>query len=531
MLKRFKRSLPITFLLYIILVSFIPFAFAAPVQIRILHVNDFHGYAEPHEPFGSEEPQGGAAFLAAKVRELRQDQKIPAILVASGDMIQGHLWTNQSRGKAAVDLMNLLKFDAMVVGNHEFDFGREVLKKRMAEADFPILGANVAGMAGLKPYIIKTVGGVRVGIIGVVTVETPFSTHPDNVKGMVFTTPAEACIRYLEEVKKQSDVVVVLSHIGYEEDLRLAAQIQGVHAIIGGHSHTKVDRPALIGKTLVLQAWEHAKALGVLDISVDNGRVVDVRGRLIDIKPEGMTPDRNVAALVDRYQTDVNASLSMVLGKTCRNLDGRDVRVRETNLGNLVADAVREATKADMALFNGGSIRASLKKGDITLKNLQSVLPFDNYAVVLDLKGGQVRQALEHGLSRMEERKGAFLQVSGLRMVYDSGATAGSRVKKVTVSGEPLDEERLYRVAVNDFMAAGGDGFVIFKSAAKKWDFDKGLFISDLVADYLRAKGEVCPDVEGRIIPAPYLLNNAARQETARLISANTGMLYRCASF
>ena len=528
MLNRFRRSLTTTLLSCLILAFLIIPAFAAPVQIRILHVNDFHGYAEPYEPFGSTEPWGGAAYLAAKIKELRQDEKIPTLLLSAGDMIQGNLWTNLNRGKATIELMNVMKFDAMALGNHEFDFGQDVLKQRMAEAKFPMLAANVEGLSGLKPYVIKTVGGIRIGIIGVVTVETPTTTHPDNVKGLTFVSPEAACSRYLDEVKKLADVVVILSHIGHEEDLRLASRIQGVHAIIGGHSHTRVDRPPLVGKTIVLQAWEHGKALGVLDITVDNGQVVEAKGRLIDIKPSGQTPDREVAALVARYSAEANTSMSIVLGKACSDLDGQSVRLRETNLGNLIADALRDATGADIALFNGGSIRASLKAGGITLKDMESVLPFDNYAVMLSLTGGQIRLALEHGLSGLEEKKGGFLQVSGLRMIYDKGAPVGSRVKSVAVAGTPLDEKKIYRVAVNDFMAAGGDGFVILKSAAKTWDFDKGLVIRDVVADYLHAKGNVCPGVEGRIL---YLLNNAARQETARLISENTGMLNRCASF
>lgn len=473
---------------------------AFAVQIRILHVNDFHGYAEPYKPFGKGELLGGAAYLAGRVDALRADPDVPALLLAAGDMMQGHPWTNVNQGRAVIDLMNLMKFDAMVVGNHEFDFGRKVLAERMAQAAFPILGANVSGMAGLKPYVVKTVGGVRVGILGVVTGQTPFYTHPDNVRGLVFASPAEACRRYLGEVRRQSDVVILLSHAGFAEDRILAGQFPEIDIIIGGHSHTKVEHPVRIGKTVVVQAWEHAKALGVLDLSVEGGRVQQITGRLEAIRPGG---DVNpaVAGLVARYSGELKGAMQAVVGKACRDLDGEKVRFVETTLGNMVADAMREATGADVALVNGGSIRTSIKQGPVSLQDIYSVLPFDNYAIVLHLPGRVVRQALEHGLGKMEEGSGAFLQVSGLRFSYDPAVPSGQRLGEVRVAGRPLDPDKTYAVALNDFMVAGGDGFVFLKELSGVPAGDNGPLVRDLVTAYIRARGEVCPGTEERIVP------------------------------
>src|SRR4030042_1094629 len=167
-----------------------PWGYAAQVDLKILYVNDFHGFAEPYKPTGSDAPLGGIAYLAGAVDRARG--KTPSLLLAAGDMIQGNAWANFSRGKSSIEVMNAMKFDAMVVGNHEFDFGPKVLKERMAQARFPVLGANVKGLAALKPYVIKNLRGVRVAIIGVVTQETPIATHPRNVVGLTFSTPESA---------------------------------------------------------------------------------------------------------------------------------------------------------------------------------------------------------------------------------------------------------------------------------------------------------------------------------------------------
>ncbi|MCX5908521.1 MAG: metallophosphoesterase, partial [Deltaproteobacteria bacterium] len=186
-------------------------------------MNDFHGFAEPYKPFGSQELLGGVAYLAARVNALRQEK--PTLLLAAGDMIQGNNWANLSQGESVIGLMNAMQFDAMVVGNHEFDFGQEVLKRRIAEAKFPVLGANVEGVESLKPYIIKELQGIRIALIGVVTEETPVSTHPRNVSGLRFLSPAEVTGKYIQELKPRADIILVLSHIGHGADRLLAEKV------------------------------------------------------------------------------------------------------------------------------------------------------------------------------------------------------------------------------------------------------------------------------------------------------------------
>jgi len=483
-------------------------------EIRILYVNDLHGFAEPYQPLGSNEMLGGVVFLAAAVDRLRREK--PTLVLAAGDMIQGNDWANFFEGESVIALMNLMRFDAMVVGNHEFDFGQEVLKKRVSEALFPVLGANVKGLEILKPYATKDVGGIRVGVIGVVTEDTPVSTAPKNVTALRFLPPGSTTEKYVDELRGKVDLLVVLSHIGFPMDRQLVESVKGIDLIVGGHSHTRVAKPVKVADTLIVQAWEHGKVLGVLDLALENGKVVKWEGYLREIKPKPGEGDPEIESLVKRYGQEIDSIMGVDVGESDVDLDGENVRKRETNLGDFVADVLREVSGAEAAIINGGGIRTSIRKGRIRVKDIYSVLPFDNYIVSIRLTGKQIREALEHGLSGIDEEAGRFPQISGMKIIYDPVAPKGSRIRELLIEGRPVDPEREYRVATNDFMAAGGDGYKAFGEAIRSSkDFeivggmmkgerviysDSGRWIRDVVTDTIRRKGRIAPKVEGRIV-------------------------------
>lgn len=500
------------FCLCLLVLSF-SFAHAEETVIRILYINDFHGFAEPYIPLGSKEMLGGIGYLAAKADALRKEK--PALLLSAGDMIQCNNWANLFQGESVIELMNAMKFDVMVLGNHEFDFGQEVLKKRISEARFPVLGANVRGLDKLKPFIIRNISGVRIAIIGVVTEDTPETTHPRNVAGLKFEPPAETVEKYVKELKQKADIIIVLSHIGYSADRMLAEKVGGIDVIVGGHSHTKIERQVTVGKTVVVQAWEHGKALGVLDLTVKDGKITGFEGHLEEIRPVRGAEDRAALAIVEKYKQKVDAMLNEKVGETEVDLDGENVRRKETNLGNLVADVMRQVSEADMAIVNSGAIRTSIKKGEIRVKDIYSVLPFNNYIVAIRLTGKQIREALEHGVSAIEEGSGRFPQVSGLSFTYSPSEKEGSRVKEILIAGKPLEPEKEYTVATNDFLAAGGDGYKVFGDAIRSsGDFsniggaikgeklvysDSSRWLKDGVAEYIRTKKTIAPEVKGRI--------------------------------
>ncbi len=486
---------------------------AGAAPLRILHINDFHGFAKPYTPYGATEPQGGAAYLAGDIKKLRRER--PTLVLAAGDMIQGNNLANLFQGRSVIEILNAMGLDAMVVGNHEFDFGQQVLQARITEARFPVLGANVEGLPGLRPYVIESVGGLKVAVIGVVTPDTTTTAHPRNVAGLRFESPETTLQKYLPELKPRADLVVVLSHLGYERDRELAGHVAGIDVIVGGHSHTRLNEPVRVGETLIVQAWEHGKALGVLDLEVTGGKVTQADGRLEEIKPQPGRADLAVAALVAKYSRLVDRKLARPAGVAAVELDGQGVRRRETNLGNLVADIVRQTAGAQAALINGGGIRTSIKAGTIRMKDIYNVLPFDNYVVAVRLTGAQLRAALEHGVSAVEQNAGRFPQVSGLRFTYNPQAPAGSRIREVRVGTAPLDLQKEYTVATNDFLVAGGDGYAAFQealgseggyratggllSSAQLTYNAPGRWLRDIVVDYLRTARTVAPRVEGRI--------------------------------
>jgi 2',3'-cyclic-nucleotide 2'-phosphodiesterase (5'-nucleotidase family) len=264
-----------------------------------------------------------------------------------------------------------------------------------------------------------------------------------------------------------------------------------------------------------LQAWEHAKALGVLDLTVADGKIEKYEGHLEEIRPEPGKDDKNISAIVEKYRVNVDAVLNETVGEAGADLDGENVRRKETNLGDLIADIMRETAHADIALINGGTIRTSIKKGELKAKHIYSVLPFDNYIVAIRLTGEQIREALEHGVSAIEEGAGRFPQVSGLSFTYLLQEKPGSRVKEILVAGTPIDLNKEYSVATNDFLAAGGDGYTAFGNAVKSSrDFvivggmmkgekllysDSGRWLRDVVIEYIKEKKEITPAVDGRI--------------------------------
>lgn len=501
----YMKKLWIAFISFLLMVSLAAWADAKPDSLRILYVNDFHGFAEPIKQTGGKSSLGGVACLAGAVNQARQQE--PSLLLAAGDMIQGNAWANLFQGKSVIDVMNAMKFDAMVVGNHEFNFGKNVLQKRIAQANFPILGANVEGFPALKPYTIKELKGIKIGIIGVVTRDS-INTAPKNVAGLKFTAPENALLKYLPELKQQADIVLVLSHCGYPVDRKLAATVPGIDVIVGGHTHTKLLYPEKIGDTIIVQAWEHAKALGILDLQVEHGKIVNFQGSLGEIGPATAPCDTKVQEIVSRYESLSNPPLLQIIGETRVDLDAHLVRVAETNLGDFIAEVMRKTTKADIAIINGGSIKGSIPKGNIETQDVYTALPYDSYLIAFRMKGAQLKEALEHGISLLEKPSHRFPQVAGLTFTYSRSAPMGSRVRDVTIGGQPLDPNKEYVVATIDYLAAGGDGYTMFAKALKRNGWfkknpitynDSGTWLRDRVINAIKAQKILDVKTDGRI--------------------------------
>ncbi len=373
------------------------------------------------------------------------------------------------------------------------------MRERAAEARFPFLAANIAGDGPWTPAVIRTVGPLRVAIFGLTTEETPVATHPRNVQGLVFGDAVATARRMVAELRPRADLIVALTHLGAEEDEKLAAAAPGIDVIVGGHTHTRIEQPETIGGTLVLQAYERGVFLGRLDLEVLDGNVTAHGYRLLPVTAAG-GEDPAVAALVAGYLRQLGDKMNEVVGTAAVDLEGgKDaMRTRETNLGDLVADMMREAAGADVALINGGTIRAGIPAGPVSVGAIYNVLPFDNWLISFAITGRELREALETGVSRVEVRDGGFPQVSGMSYAFDPRAPAGSRVTAVSVGGAPLEETRRYVLATHDFLAAGGNGYTVFAGHDPVYN-DSGRSLRVVLAEWWRRRGSVSYAVDGRI--------------------------------
>jgi 2',3'-cyclic-nucleotide 2'-phosphodiesterase (5'-nucleotidase family) len=472
--------------------------------ITILHTNDFHGAIEPKEESGGGET-GGLVNLVSLIDQLRAEDPDRTLLVDSGDTFQGTYVSNSTQGEVVMAAMNVAGYDAWTLGNHEFDWGREPLRARVAQASFPVVVANLLDgdtgevWAHVEPYTVVEVGRAKVAILGLTYPDTPTINRPQNVEGLEFREPVQTVRRYLPDLEDQADLIVVLSHAGYDNDVALARAVEGIDVIVGGHSHMFMESPQKIGDTLVVQAGAKGQVLGRLELTVDlaTGQVVDYvrRHSLRQVTGDVPVVNEEVQLLVDAALAEAAETMGQSIGETAVALDRE--YAGEYALGNLVVDAMLAADVdgrlADIALHNNGGIREALPKGPINYGQIYAVLPFDNQLIALDLTGEQVLRILEHSVA---DREGA-LQVAGLTFQFSMSRPVGQRVLEVTVGGEPLDPERVYRVVTIDYLVAGGDGYDTFLEGANLAYGDAEVWV---LAEYIRAHSPVAPQVEGRIV-------------------------------
>jgi 5'-nucleotidase/UDP-sugar diphosphatase len=502
-----KRSLVLFFLiLCLTLFSSSPFSAEAgsPVGITILHVNDTHGHIQPavEKSVDPERPVGGAAWLARMIESEREDNPEGTLLLSGGDMFQGTAISNIFRGKPVMEVMNAVKFDAMVIGNHEFDWGRKVLNRLRKAARFPFLSANIKDrkgndLPGVRPYVILERRGLKIAVIGMTTTETGDMTKPNHVTGLRFLEPEDVLPDEIRQAKSRgAKMIIVLSHLGLDADKKMAVDIPGVDLIVGGHSHTAVDPPVVIGKTLIVQAGCYGWYLGVLRLKVDSesGGIIQ-HSKKTELKKVFSGPDDpfdpKISRIVKQYHDQIKDRFAVAIGETTVDLV-RNSRA-ESNIGDLVCDAMREAERTDIAFHNSGGIRANLPAGKITLEQIYAVLPFDNVLVSMDLTGKQILRLLEQNASL----EYGILQVSGLKVRYDLSKPLGERVVEAAAGGSPILPAKFYRVVTNDFLAAGGDKFAVFGEGT---NVRYGDTLRDVFARYVKKHSPLQPEIEGRIV-------------------------------
>jgi 2',3'-cyclic-nucleotide 2'-phosphodiesterase (5'-nucleotidase family) len=490
---------------------------AAPVELTLLYFNDIHGQLEPFEEddpsTGGRRTLGGIARLAARVREVEREAAAagrPVFLLFAGDLLMGTPMSMVFRGEPGMLCFREMGVDAFAVGNHEFDFGQQNLRKLIALGEatrgrgspVPIISCNVDGPDG-RPLVPEAVElalapGASLLVIGATTVDTPVTTFPDNVEGLRFTDPVPR-IRGALARRALPGPAVVLSHIGWSEDRRVAEEVPGLTAVVGGHDQVPFDPPRQANGTPVAQAHDRGRYLGRLDLRWEpaTGAATVTRAALEPVTDE-LPEDPVVAAIVRRYAGRLSAKLDRPVARAEVTLDAARDRVRyhETNLGNLFADIMRQATGAEAALLNAGSIRATINRGDVTLADLYRAFPYANELWTVELSGATLLDVLSRSVrGSHEDEDGGFLQVSGLSFSID-----GKRPTGVRVGGAPLDPARMYKVAITDFLRAGGDGYAMLKDAPA---VETKLPLRDAIIEAFQQRGTVTAEVEGRIRRRP----------------------------
>ncbi|MGM0411136.1 MAG: 5'-nucleotidase C-terminal domain-containing protein, partial [Bacillota bacterium] len=470
---------------------------AQDLEFSILHTNDTHGRVEEGDYAGM-----GFAKVSTIVNDYREEGEV--ILLDAGDTFHGQNIVNLSEGESIVRILNHMGYDALTVGNHDFNFGQEQLQKLNEMTDFPVLGANLEPQL-VDDYVIKEIDGFKVGIFGLATPETAYKAHPKLLEGLEFLDPVEVSKEMVEELEEKTDMIIALSHLGMSEgsdytSIDVAEEVEGIDLIVDGHSHHILEEGKMVNDVLIVQAGEYDKNVGIVDVSVSDNEISEISASLFTKEESAdIEKDQEVVKLVEEIKAENEEITSKVVGETTVELNGEReyVRTGETNLGSLLGDAMLAAVDADVAITNGGGIRASIDKGEITRGEIVSVLPFGNIVEVKEIKGSTLLEAVEHGLSKYPAHEGLFPQVAGMSFVFAEDRPAGERVLEIEVNGKALDHDKTYKVATNDFMAAGGDGYTMFEDA--ETDLLAG-GLEEVLMDYISEKGTIAPERKGRII-------------------------------
>ncbi len=493
----FRRSVFFSVFLatYIFLfIACIPQAFSwagEPAKLTILYINDPHAHYLPYQETGISGLTGGFAKVATVIEQERTRARSEGrftLTLMGGDLLLGTPFSTTFKGELGAILMNHLKFTAMVVGNHEFEYGlNNLLSNLRARLDFPLLSANVQTKRG--DYIFdRTLQGkipnYKTGftIIGLTTQQTAKITLPENVQGLVFKDPINTAKECIQGVPS-NDLVIALTHLGVDEDRKLAEACPRIGVIIGGHSHTALFKPLKVHNTIICQAGCYSRYVGELNVDVERGKVVNYDGKLVSLEPD-VKEDPGVSATICKFKERLDPRLNAVIGRTEVAL-GSSHRSRSgqaTALGPLIAYAMATNQEAQVGLVNAGTIRDSLPTGDVTLADLYTALPFTDTVVRMDLTGKDIRNALQRSL-QLPDGSGGKLQTFGLVKCVNSA----HEVIISKIGDRDFAPDAIYTVAMSNFLATGGDGYSVFKENGRNIQ-TSGVRITELITNLFKEK-------------------------------------------
>ncbi len=505
---------------------------AAPASAEIkeaviLSTNDFHSAIDPIPAYwleGDPPPHlGGAAAMMSLVEEIRAreaERGVPVFLFDSGDMFTGML-SKLTKGEALMEMMATMGYDALGIGNHEFDYGWENFRKQMFRVAFPSLSANIfykgTDIPFARPHAIIERGGVRLGVIGIIGQDARSVVLPSFVENLDFEDPAPAIERSIAELADDVDLIVVLAHQGhtgpmqtdaehhpeiqrdFQADIDLCGQVPAIDVLLGGHAHRGIEPIYVHPKTgaIISQTYGYGTRLGFLRVRYDTetGDIVSHEGELLPVWSDQLEPHPVMAMKMKAYKDEVAPVIGEIVGRSRKRI----IRSYNTEsaLGAFSADVLRERTGADVAFMNAGGLRADLPEGDITLGNVQDAFPFYNTVVVQEFTGRQIRAILEQGFTLLR----GMIQVSGLVARYDLARPVGERLLELEIGGEPVEDSRVYTSATNRFLAEGGDLYETFTRGEWIEEIDRDIAMA--IVDHLKKhSAPIGPPEMGRLVPA-----------------------------
>ncbi|MCL2192609.1 MAG: 5'-nucleotidase C-terminal domain-containing protein [Treponema sp.] len=480
-------------------------------ELVLLHTNDHHGATMPVNG------RGGLAERATFVRTVREANP-NVLLLDAGDLNTGSALSNMFSAEPDILAYNLMGYDAMVFGNHEFSGGRERLERQIALADFPFFSSNIrtagGGFLGGHQYLVRNFEGFRVGILGITTLRT-LDIHGEGdafINSLDFIPEIQAARDAVNRLRNRErvDIVIALVHLG---DVRerdghvispdLAAAVPGIDIIVDGHSHSRFDQPMRVGDTLIVTAHEWGRYVGKASVSIVDGRITGFDWELVEIGTHTFAPDAEVMAMLTPFLEQADASLGEVVGQAADTFvfGNRLPRYQETAIGNMIADGMAWYMRnvlnqtLDFAFVNGGNIRAELPAGELTREHILTVLPFTNFLHVVSLTGSEIIELFEF-IATIPQGNGGFPQFSA-EVRYTLNLSERT-ITNLTIGGVPVDPGRTYRFTTNDFLLAGGDGYSVLTRARDP--FNTAMLMSCVVIGYIQARGTISPATDGRMV-------------------------------
>lgn len=441
-------------------------------SLVLVHTNDLHGQVLPRGD------AGGMAELATAIKRERPD-----LILDGGDMFTGTMLSDETFGKPMIEILNRIGYNAVALGNHEFDYGIPELRNRLREAKFPVLSANLTGVPEVQPYTIVNAKGLRIGVIGLTVEALANETHPKNLTTIKTTNVVEALRETLPKLRPQADLIFVVAHVSFEEQMAAARAFPEIRVIVAGHPH--VSRTTQVGPTLIVETGSRTLNIGKVEIRLNGKNIESMTSQMIPVR--GIAKDPEIQAVINPYEKQISARAAERLGQASVDLP-LSSRTQESPINNLIADAIREYAGTPIALHNTGGIRATFRKGPITRGDVFEVLPFQNTVVKMSLTGAQLKQVLGRGV----------MAVSGLKVSWDTTRPSPNRLVSIALTnGQPIQDESRYNVAVNDFNAAGGDGLMELTQGTSI--NDTGVLLRDVFAAYLKKHPVVSAATDGRV--------------------------------